>query len=191
MFYRDGLNALYAFGGIYAAWVLNLSIIQIGVFGIIAAVTGAVGAFIGGRLDEARGPKFVVFWACWLLVLASAGVGSTTPDVALFVIPATGTSLPTIVFYVAGAIIGAAGGSLQASDRNLLVHQVEDEEVASAFGLYALTGRATAFIGPLSAGLVTAISQSQRIGIMPIVVLLALGALGLVLVREREVGKPA
>ena len=48
MFYRDALNALYAFGGIYAAGVLGWSIIQIGVFGILANLTGALGAWMGG-----------------------------------------------------------------------------------------------------------------------------------------------
>jgi UMF1 family MFS transporter len=185
MFYRDGLNALYAFGGIYAAGVLELSIIQIGVFGIVAAFTGAIGAFAGGRADARFGPKRVVFWTCWLLVLACAVVVSSTPDAVLFVVPATGTSLPLIVFYIAGALIGASGGALQAASRTLLVDQVAEGDAGEAFGLYALTGRATAFIGPLTISLMTALSQSQRIGVTPIIALLALGALGLTFVKDR------
>jgi MFS transporter, UMF1 family len=49
LFYRDALNALYGFGGVYASGVLGWSIIQIGVFGIVGAVTAMVAAFIGGR----------------------------------------------------------------------------------------------------------------------------------------------
>lgn len=183
MIYRDGLNALYAFGGIYAAGVLGLTIIQIGVFGIIAAIAGAIGAFAGGRFDAHFGPRPVVFMTCWLLVLACLIVVSTTANNVLFVIPTTSDALPTMIFYIAGALIGAAGGALQAASRTLLVHQVSAGETTRAFGLYALTGRATAFIGPLLIGLLTAISHDQRIGITPIILLLILGALGLQKVR--------
>jgi len=184
MIYRDGLNALYAFGGIYAAGVLGLSIIQIGLFGILATITGTIGAFVGGRMDARFGPRRVVFVNCWLLVIAATIVVSTTSENFLFILPVTTPALPLIVFYVAGGLIGAAGGALQAADRTLLVDQVEPGETTEAFGLYALTGRATSFIGPFSIGLLTALSHSQRIGILPIIVLLALGALALFRVRD-------
>lgn len=188
MFYRDGLNGLFTFGGIYAAGVLGLSIIQIGVFGILTAVLGAIGAFVGGRLDARFGPRSVVFWGCWLLVLGSGLIVSTTPSSVLFFIPVQIASLPLVVFYVAGGLIGAVGGALQAASRTLLVDQVDPDEATEAFGLYALTGRVTSFIAPLSVGAVTALSQSQRIGILPIVVLLVLGAIGLALVQEKARG---
>ncbi|MCF6325993.1 MAG: MFS transporter [Devosiaceae bacterium] len=186
MLYRDGLNALYAFGGIYAATVLGLSIIQVGVFGILAAFTGAIGAFFGGRLDAKFGPRPVVFISCWLLVLACTIIVSTTQEVTLFVLPISSEAIPVYVFYGAGALIGAAGGALQAASRTLLVDQVDKKDTTQAFGLYALTGRATAFIGPLAIAFVTAASQSQRIGITPVIVLLALGAIGLMWVKTKE-----
>ena len=51
MFYRDALNALYAFGGVYAALVLDWQTIQIGVFGIIAAIAAAITTWISGLCD--------------------------------------------------------------------------------------------------------------------------------------------
>lgn len=185
MIYRDGLNALYAFGGIYAAGVLGLSIIQIGVFGIVAAIVGALGAFVGGRLDARFGARRVVFWSCWFLVATCLLVVSTTKDSIFFVIAVENVTTPTILFYIAGALIGAFGGALQAASRALLVHQVDDGEITEAFGLYALTGRATSFIGPLTIAIVTGLTASQRIGITPIVALLAIGAIGLFWVRDR------
>ncbi len=186
MLYRDGLNALYAFGGIYAATVLGLSIVQVGIFGILAALTGAIGAFIGGRLDARFGPRPVVFVSCWLLVLACTIIVSTTTEFTLFVVPITNPSIPLIVFYIAGMLIGAAGGTLQAASRTLLIDQVDKKDATQAFGLYALAGRATAFIGPWAIAYVTAISQSQRIGITPVIALLALGAIGLFWVKAKE-----
>ncbi len=186
MLYRDGLNGLYMFGGIYAAGVLGMTTTQIGIFGILAAVAGAIGAFFGGRMDARFGPKTVVFWSCWLLVIAGTVIVSSTPESILFFVPVTSTSTPLIVFYIAGSLIGAAGGALQAASRTLLVDQVEHDETTEAFGLYALAGRATSFIAPLSIALVTAVTQSQRIGITPVIVLLAVGAIGLFWVREKK-----
>lgn len=185
MIYRDGLNALYAFGGIYAAGILGFTIIQIGVFGIVAAIAGAIGAFIGGHLDTRIGARQVVFWCCWALALTCVAVVSTTQTTILFVISAPSITAPTILFYIAGASIGAFGGALQAASRTLLIDQVEDSEVTEAFGLYALTGRATSFIAPLAIAVVTGLTANQRIGITPIIVLLVLGAIGLFFVKAR------
>lgn len=189
MVYRDGLNALYAFGGIYAAGMLGLSIIQIGIFGIIAAASGAVGAFFGGRLDARFGPRQVVSWSIWLLILACATIVSTTRDQFLLLFPVTSAATPLIIFYLAGALIGAAGGALQAASRTLLVDQVGHDETTEAFGLYALSGKATAFIGPITIGIVTSLTASQQIGITPVIVLLIVGAIGLMWVRENPLSQ--
>src|SRR6185295_9557028 len=60
MIYTDGLIALFAFGGIYAAGTFGWQTIQIGIFGILLTVTGTLGALIGGRLDDALGAKPVI-----------------------------------------------------------------------------------------------------------------------------------
>ncbi|MBX3531158.1 MAG: MFS transporter [Rhizobiaceae bacterium] len=199
MFYRDALNALYSFGGIYAVGVLGWSIIQVGIFGILANITGAVGAWLGGRADQRFGPRPVVAWSAILLTLACLIVISTTQTQVLFVTvaePGQASSLPDIVFYIAGALIGAAGGSLQAASRTLLVDQVERERVTEAFGLYALSGRATTFIGPLAIAFATGLFASeafglsaqdaQRLGVTPIIVLFALGLVLLPWVKSRK-----
>jgi MFS transporter, UMF1 family len=63
--------------------------------------------------------------------------------------------LPDIAFYALGAVIGAAGGSLQAASRTMMVRQADPARMTEAFGLYALAGKATSFIAPLSIGVVT------------------------------------
>jgi UMF1 family MFS transporter len=60
MFYRDALNALYGFGGTYAVLVLDWSITQVGIFGIVGALTSAVATWLGGKADSALGPKPVI-----------------------------------------------------------------------------------------------------------------------------------
>jgi len=198
MFYRDALNALYAFGGIYAAGVLQWSIVQIGLFGILANITGAIGAWLGGRTDQAFGSKSVVVGSILILIVCCIMVISTTQTEVLFVTvtdTAGASSLPDVIFYVAGGLIGAAGGSIQASSRTLLVDQVERDRVTEAFGLYALSGKATTFIGPLSIAFATgyfadeamglSAQDAQRLGVTPIIVLFLIGLALLPLVRSR------
>lgn len=184
MLYRDALNGLYTFGGIYAAGVLGWSIVQIGIFGILANITGVIGAFIGGLLDDRFGPKFVVSGSVLLLTVASIIVITTGPSHALFFTVEEGSSLPDIVFYVCGGMIGACGGALQAASRTLMADQAEPGRMTEAFGLYALSGRATAFIAPFLIAVVTDISGSQRVGVIPVVVLFLLSLVLLPLVKE-------
>jgi UMF1 family MFS transporter len=49
MIYTDGLVSLFAFGGIYAAGTFGWNTTQIGSFGVIVAIAGAFGAWIGGK----------------------------------------------------------------------------------------------------------------------------------------------
>jgi MFS transporter, UMF1 family len=187
MIYRDSLNALYSFGGIYAAGVLKWSIVDIGIFGIIANITGAIGAWLGGLMDQRFGPKPVIVFCIVALSLACLAIISATPQEAFFLpvgTPDSPSSLPNLVFYLAGAMIGAAGGSIQAASRTLLVDQVPPQDVGKAFGLYALSGRATAFLGPLSIAWATAASGSQRVGVTPIIALFIVAALLLPMVRS-------
>ena len=188
MLYRDALNGLYAFGGIYAAGVMQWSIIYIGIFGIIANITGAIGAWLGGRADSRFGSKAVVVACIWILIAASVLVISTDQQHVLWiaVTSSTGQSqLPDILFFVAGGLIGAAGGALQASSRTLMVDQAEPGKMTEAFGLYALSGRATSFIAPLAIAFMTAAFASQRIGITPVIVLFAVSLLLLPRVHSR------
>ena len=199
MFYRDALNALYAFGGIYAAGVLGWSIIQIGIFGILANITGAAGAWLGGRADQRYGPKVVVSWSILILTFCCLLVISTTQTQVLFITVAEaagGSGLPDITFYVAGALLGAAGGAIQAASRTLLVDQVDRDKVTEAFGLYALSGKATTFIGPLAIAFATAFfaqeafglstQEAQRLGVTPIIVLFMIGLVLLPMVKSRQ-----
>jgi len=196
MFYRDALNALYSFGGIYAAGVLGWPIIKIGIFGILANLTGAIGAWLGGRADQRFGPKPVIMVSIILLILCCVMIISTTPTQILFMTVDGGSGLPDIVFYLAGALIGAAGGSIQAASRTLLVDQVESDKVTEAFGLYALSGRATSFIAPFAIAFATAwfaseafglsTQDAQRLGVTPIILLFVIGWLLLPWVKSRD-----
>ena len=191
MLYRDALNGIYAFGGIYAAGVLGWSVTDVGVFGILAAVTGAIFAWLGGRADSRFGPQAVIVSCLVILTVVAAGIVFVARDAVFgFAVPPE-SRLPDLAFYVLGALIGAAGGALQASSRTMMVVQADPARMTEAFGLYALAGKATSFIAPLSIGLVTALTGSQSWGITPLILLFALGLILLLWVKPNGDGETA
>ncbi len=183
MVYKDGLVALFAFGGIYAGGVLGWTTIEIGSFGILLTVTGTLGAVVGGRLDDRLGPKRVISGALLVLILCGLGLVSVDRDKVFFVIevappPADAglfSTLPEQVFLVLGGLLGAAAGPLQAASRTLLVHLSPPGGLTQYFGLFALSGKVTSFLAPLLVGLVTAATASQAAGMAVILVFFASG----------------
>jgi MFS transporter, UMF1 family len=185
MFYRDALNGMYVFGGIYAAGVLQWSVVNVGIFGILASVTGAVFAWLGGKADSRFGPKPVISVCVLVLTLVAIGVITISETTVFGLTVAAGSPLPDIAFYIMGAVIGAAGGALQAASRTMTVYQAHPDRITEVFGLYALSGKATSFIAPLSIGLVTDVFGSQQAGITPLIGLFIIGLILLLWVKPK------
>ena len=175
MFYRDALNGIYYFGGIYAAGMLGWSVVSIGIFGILGTITGATFAWLGGKADDWLGPKPVILFTVAVLTLVAMGVVFVSRTSVFGIAVAAESRLPDIVFFVIGGLIGAAGGAMQSASRSMMVRQADPAKLTESFGLYALTGKATSFIAPLSIGVATQISGNQQIGIAPLVVLFLTG----------------
>ena len=191
MIYTDGLVALFAFGGIYAAGTFGWSTIEIGVFGILLTVTGTIGAYVGGKLDDRVGPRRVILGSLVLLILAAVAILSIGRDYVFFVVPVPaprpGDGLYAATAeraYVAlGLLIGLAAGPLQAASRTLLVRLAPRDRVTQFFGLLALSGKVTSFLGPLLVASVTGALASQRAGMAVLIAFFAVGAGLLVGVR--------
>jgi len=180
MFYRDSLNALYAFGGVYAVLVLDWTLMNIAIFGIVGAITAAIATMIGGIFDSRFGPKPVIVFNIFVLIAVCTVIVGMTRSQILGVPLADGSSLPDIVFYICGAAIGGSGGALYAASRSMMVRHTHPERPTEAFGLFALSGKATAFLAPALIGLFTWLLQSPRLGIIPLIFLFLLA---LVLLR--------
>lgn len=180
MFSRDALNALYAFGGVYAGTVLGWPVFLAGVFGVVSAVSAAVISWIGGRADRRWGPKPVIVAATLVLVAVCILITGMSRQQILGLALAEGSRAPDALFFLCGALIGGAGGALQSASRTMMVRHTTPERATEAFGLYALSGKATAFLAPLLIATVTDATGSQRLGISPLIVmfLLALVLLG-------------
>lgn len=179
MFYRDALNGMYAFGGIYAAGVLEWSVVDTGVFGILAIFTGAIFAWLGGRADSRYGPKPVIVSSILVLTAVAIAIVFISRDSVFGFAVSADSKLPDITFYLLGALIGAAGGAVQSASRSMMVRQADPDRITEAFGLYALAGKSTSFLAPLLIGTVTYVTGSQQLGVSP---LIALFLIGLVLI---------
>jgi MFS transporter, UMF1 family len=182
MIYTDGLVSLFAFGGIYAAGTFAWNTIQIGTFGIILAIAGAFGGWIGGKLDDHFGAKRVIVASLTILLGSIIAILLVNKDSILFIPiappvpggPLFGSSAER-AYLLLGCLIGACGAPLQAASRSLLIRMAPKDRIAQYFGLFALTGRVTSFVGPLLIGIVTAQTKSQKAGMATLVLFFAAG----------------
>ena len=171
LLYMDGLTTLFAFGGIYAAGQFGLSPTEVLIFGIGLNVTAGLGALGFAFIEDRIGAKTTVLVS--LAGLALLGLALLlTHDRTLF--------------WVFGHAIGVFVGPAQAASRSLMARMAPPDARAAYFGLFALSGRVTGFLGPLALSLATAAFASQRAGMAVIVVLLVGGA-----VLLRRVPSPA
>ncbi|MHC2434198.1 MFS transporter [Bradyrhizobium sp. USDA 4451] len=191
MIYTDGLVSLFAFGGIYAAGTFGWDTIRIGTFGIILAVAGTFGGWIGGKLDDRFGPKRVITGSLVILLFAIIVILTVNKGSILFIPvapPVPGGALfagaAERAYIVLGCLIGATGAPLQAASRSLLIRLAPRDRIAQYFGLFALTGKVTSFIGPLLIGAITAATASQKAGMAVLVAFFVVGLALLAKVRE-------
>lgn len=162
MIYIDGLATVFAFGGIYAAGTFDMNAQQVLIFGIALNVTAGLGAAGFGWIDDRIGPKHTI-----LISLAGLIISGT----AILLVHSTA------LFWTFGLILGVFVGPVQASSRSFLGRIAPEHLRSQMFGLYALSGKATSFIGPLMVGWITAWTCSQRIGMSATIVLFFIGAI--------------
>ena len=160
--------------------VLDWSLMEIAIFGIVGAITAAIATQIGGIFDSRYGPKPVITTNVLILIAVSSIIIGMSRETFLGIPLPSDSSLPDTVFYVCGAAIGGAGGALYAASRSMMVRHTHPERPTEAFGLFALSGKATAFLAPMLIGIFTLITQSPRLGFTPVIFLFLLA---LVLLR--------
>jgi UMF1 family MFS transporter len=160
MIYIDGLATVFAFGGVYAAGTFGMSEQKVLLFGITLNVTAGLGAFVFSWVDDKIGSRRTILFSL---------VGLLLPGIAMLFVESTKT------FWLLGLILGIFVGPVQAASRSYLARAAPDRLRNQMFGLYALSGKATAFAGPLAVGGLTALTGNQRIGMSAIMVLLFAG----------------
>jgi UMF1 family MFS transporter len=170
LFYTDGLNTLFAFGAIYAAGVFGMGFEQILLFGIAMNVAAGLGAAGFALVEDRVGSRRMVLAALAAMVVLGIPLLLTTSE---------------SWFWALALSLGLFFGPAQAASRALMARMAPPQEVAAWFGLFALSGRVTGFLGPAVLAAVTVATNSQRLGMATVLVFLALGALILATVKDR------
>lgn len=171
MIYADGLNTLFVFGGIYAAGTYGLSFEEVLLFGITMNITAGIGAILLGWMDDFLGSKLTVMVS--LIFLIFFGI----PILFLH---------HKYVFWVVALLLCLFVGPVQSASRSLMVRLIADKESSTEmFGLYALSGKITAFLGPWLLGMTTLFFDSQRVGMATVLVFFIVGALLLIPVKNK------
>ncbi len=183
MLYTDGLTAIFTFGGIYGASVFGWGALELGIFGIVLTLVGAFGALIGGRLDDKLGPKTVIIAALLILLCGAIGILSVDQTHILY---ATDVAAKTVgskpfssigeqTFLAFAVIVGLVAAPVQAASRSLLARLAPPEKMTQFFGLFAFSGKVTAFLAPFLVAVVTQQTGSQRIGMSAVLAFLIVG----------------
>lgn len=171
--YADAMAALLTLGAVFASTFLGWSGVEILFFGITGVLFGAIGGFVGGALDRWLGPKLALLWEISALVILLLLQLSITPDSLIFgLIPSgepvwnspffdTLSDIVYFLFVIPVAIVVVASIS---SSRYMLVHIAPRERIGEFFGLYAIAGTVTVWMGPGFVSLLTWLTGNQRIG---------------------------
>ncbi len=174
MIYTDGLNTLFAVGGIFAHEAFGLELEEVLKFGIVIAVTAGLGAAAFAWVDDWIGAKRTVLIALAGLIVIGA---------ALLIVQAQ------LWFWILAPILGIFFGPAQAASRSLMARLAPPELRTEMFGLYAFSGKSTAFVGPFIYGVFTYAFGSTRAGMATVLVFLVVGFLLLLPVREPRAPK--
>jgi MFS transporter, UMF1 family len=171
LFFIDGLNTIFALAGIYAADLFGMSNTHVLYFALSSQVAALIGTSIFARLDDSIGPLTCLKINVSILALSV---------LSLFFIH--GESL----FWIVGMCLSTTIGPIQSCGRSYMTRISDPHSINKNFGLYAVSGKITAFLGPWLVGITTAITQSQRAGIVPVLVLIVIGLLLLLKLKPVE-----
>jgi len=133
-FFEDAIATVIIFMAVYAQVVMNMGD-EVKIFFFLLATTFAViGSFLSGMISDRIGPKKTLFFVVLGWILSLSVIMLTTH---------------TTYFWVMGPFIGICLGSTWTTSRPLLTTLAPRETLGQFFGLYALSGRTAAIMGPL------------------------------------------
>jgi len=195
MFYVDGMTAILIYAGVYATGVMKWRELEMLFFGIVLSVLAVLGGFVGRWLDDGLGPKRAVQIEIGMSLLGIVAFLGMAPDRILYFWafdPAVHAplwngpffrTLPEWIFLLIGFSNAVFITAHYASSRTLLTRLTPPEQTGAFFGVYALSGTATSWLGPFLVNQGTRYFKTQQGGFATIIALLGLGFVGLLFVR--------
>jgi UMF1 family MFS transporter len=166
--FRDGLTGVFSFGAVLGVSVYGVSPADVLVFGVCACVIAAVGAVIGGLLDDRIGSKPVIVGSLSAMVV-----------VGLVLLNLSGV----LAFWICGLLLCLFVGPTQSSARTMMLRMSTEGKEGVAFGLYTTTGRAVSFLAPLLFFTFIDVFGTDRAGLGGLITVLAMGLIAILRVR--------
>jgi len=169
--FRDGLAGVFTFAGVIAARSFGFDQTTVILFAIAANVISGIATILGGLLEDRFTAKGVMVASLTCMVVGLLLVYALAP-------------LGPWVFWVFGLLSSIFVGPVQSASRSHLARLIPAGREGEIFGLYATTGRAVSFLAPLAFTTAVAIGGSSISGIIGIALVLLVGLLLLLPVRE-------
>ncbi|KPF69813.1 MFS transporter [alpha proteobacterium AAP81b] len=191
MIYTDGLTSILIFGGLFAAGTMRWGTLEMLGYGIVLSIAAVAGGLLAAVADTRLGPRRALIAEISLIAVAETlflGM-DRTHIVFLAASPAPVwasplfASLPELAFLGLGCFLAIGVTAAYASSRTMLTRVAPPDKLGVFFGLYALSGTATLWLGPLLVEYATRTGGSQAWGLAPIVGMLVVGLAGLFFVR--------
>ena len=176
MIYTDGVHTVFALGGVYAGVTFGMDTAEIIMLGIGLNVTAGLGALAFAWIDDRIGSKRTIVISLIALLITSAAVVAA-PDKR--------------IFFIAALVMSTFFGPVQSASRTMMARLAPPAMRGEMFGLFALSGKVTAFMGPALVGYVTLTTGSARLGMATVLIFLLVGLLLLRGVKEASAGSDA
>jgi UMF1 family MFS transporter len=195
MFFIDGMVGVLTFGGVYASGTFGWDTTTLLIFGLCTSASAMFGAYAGGRLDDRVGSIRALQIAITTSSVVLLTLVSVQPDTILYVVevgsePAWNSpyfaTIPELFYFATNQVFAMFFVTGLSASRTLMARIAPPEMATQFFGLFALSATATAFLAPLLVATTTALFESQRIGFGSLALLMIIGAVLLLKVKEEQ-----
>ena len=191
MFYADGMAALLALIAVYVALFLEWNFLELLCYAILSSVCAFGGGIFGGWLEGKVGIKrALVIQIVVMIFTFFVQLTITQDDLFLGLVPNIQVwdglvfqSLSDLVFLGLVSVVAITVTASISSSRTMLVVLAPPGRSGEFFGIYAIAGTITVWMGPLLVEQFTLFSGDQRIGMLSINLLFFIGLGALLTVR--------
>lgn len=183
--YIDSVNTIIFFSGIYARRTLGFETVQLAIFFILVQFTAMLGSLVFAKLGDKLGIKksIIINILFWIAILIFIYI---FVDVDTYLVAG---SLKIHYFFIVGGFAGLFLGSTQSLSRTLMTELTPFEIKTEFFGFYSLFEKTSTLIGPLTFGLISWLTGSQKLAIISLTVFFLLGLWMLKHVKEESVNE--
>jgi MFS transporter, UMF1 family len=164
--FRDGLTGVFAFGAVLGVSVYGVSQADVLIFGVCACIVAAIGAVVGGLLDDRIGSKPVIAGSLSAMIVVGVSLLALSGPLA---------------FWICGLLLCLFVGPTLASARALMLRMSAEGKEGVAFGLYTTTGRAVSFLAPWMFFTFIDLFGTDRAGMGGLCVVLAAGLVAMLI----------